>query len=73
MATKELIKEEIDRIKEEYLDELFEIVRQFSQAKQEKPSLMSRLKGIKIEAPEDFSANHDQYVARGQRVESDLC
>lgn len=38
----------------------------------EEPSLMSKLKSIKIEGPEDFAANHDQYVTGARRAKTDL-
>ncbi|HYO16624.1 MAG TPA: hypothetical protein VE685_25780 [Thermoanaerobaculia bacterium] len=38
----------------------------------EEPSLMSKLKSIKIEGPEDFAANHDQYVTGERRAKPDL-
>jgi hypothetical protein len=38
----------------------------------EEPSLMSKLKSIKIEGPEDFAAHHDQYVTGERRAKPDL-
>lgn len=38
----------------------------------EEPSLMSKLKSIKIEGPEDFAANHDQYVTGERRAKPGL-
>lgn len=38
----------------------------------EEPSLMSKLKSVKIEGPEDFAANHDQYVTGERRAKTDL-
>ncbi len=73
MDTRELIHQEVDSIKAEYLDELFEIIRRFSQSKRSrKPGLMSKLKSIAIEAPEDFAAHHDLYVAGAQSAEPNL-
>lgn len=37
-----------------------------------KPSFMSKLKSIKINAPEDFATNIDQYVSGEKRVEPDI-
>ncbi|MFL6216565.1 MAG: hypothetical protein ACJ74J_21960 [Blastocatellia bacterium] len=59
MTTKELIQSEIDRISDEDLDELYSLVKDFTQSKQQgrKQSLMSKLRAIQINAPEDFSTN----------------
>lgn len=74
MTTKELIQAEIDNLREEYLDELYRLIKNFAQSKQngKKQSLMSKLKSIKIEAPEDFAANLDLYLSGEKRVEPDL-
>jgi hypothetical protein len=37
-----------------------------------KPSLMSRLRNISIEGPEDFAVNHDLYISGEKRIEPDL-
>ncbi len=37
-----------------------------------KPSLMSRLRNISIEGPEDFAANHDLYISGEKRIEPDI-
>ena len=57
--TKELIKAEIDRVDEDRLDELYEVVRHFTRGKwsKEKPTLMDRLTEIEIDASEDFAAS----------------
>jgi len=34
-----------------------------------KPSLLAKLKQIKIEAPEDFAANLDDYLSGGKQIE----
>jgi hypothetical protein len=62
--TKELIKEEIDRVEEERLDELYELVRRFTRGKRsgEGATLMDRLKEIEIDAPEDFATHFDLYL-----------
>jgi len=55
--TKELIKAEIDRVDEERLDELYDLIRTFTRGKKgkEKATLMDRLIEIKIDGPEDFA------------------
>jgi len=48
MVTKELLHTEIDRVSVEYLDELYEVIKRFTQSRQppKKQSLMSKLKSI---------------------------
>lgn len=70
MTTKQQIHEAIDNLSEEYLDELYLFIQDFTRCKQTKksPSFMSKLKKIKIEAPEDFSTNLDLYVTGEKSV-----
>lgn len=74
MTTKESIYAEIDSLSDEDLDELYHIIRQFVQAKQQahQPSLMERLQQIKIDAPADFAANLDLYLSGEKRADSDI-
>lgn len=69
MTKKEQIKAEIDNLTEGDLEELHAIIKEFVQTKatSKKSSLMSRLRTIKIDAPEDFSIHLDQY-ASGERI-----
>ena len=71
MVTKEEIKSEIEKVPEERLAELYQIVRRFTQSKPQssKPTLMSRLKRIRIEGPSDFSENIDLYLSGEKAVE----
>ena len=71
MTMKERIKEEIDRLDEEQLEELYEVVKGLAESKEGGPelSLMARLKRIEIDAPEDFAANLDLYLSGEKRVE----
>lgn len=64
MTAKDNIKAEIDSLHEEYLDELYLLIKDFAQSKQNlrTHSFMSKLKQIKIDAPEDFASNLDSYV-----------
>ncbi len=64
MVTKELIKAEIDKVKDEYLDILYKIVKNLEKPEEDKDSqsLMSKLKGVKIKGPEDFAKNIDIYL-----------
>lgn len=64
MATREEIKSEVEKAPEQRLDELYRVVKNFSQ---DEPSgrrdgFLSRLSRIKIEGPEDFAANFDLYL-----------
>lgn len=74
MITKELIHSEIDSIGNEYLGELYDVVRDFAESRKngKKQSFMSKLKNIKIDAPEDFATNFDLYMSGEKRVESNL-
>lgn len=71
MTMKERIKAEIDRLDEEQLNELYEVVRDLAGPKdgEHELSLMAKLKRIKIDGPEDFSANLDLYLSGEKRVE----
>jgi hypothetical protein len=62
---KDLIKAEIDKLEEENLDELYELVKRFAETKsQNKSGILSKLKQIKIQAPKDFAANVDLNLIR---------
>lgn len=61
---RDLIETEIDKVGEENLDELYALVKQFVQQKSPpQPSVLTRLKQIKIQAPEDFASNLDRYLS----------
>jgi hypothetical protein len=64
MVTKEIIKSEIERVPEERLEELYEVVKVYSRAEAEKngDTLFSKLRNIKIDGPEDFSCNFGRLV-----------
>ena len=74
MTTKELIQEEINNLSGEELEELYRLIKHFTQAKQQgkNKSLMSKLKGIKIDGPADFAANHDLYATGVTGAKADL-
>jgi ABC-type dipeptide/oligopeptide/nickel transport system ATPase component len=65
MTTKELIQAEIKNLSEEELRYLYCLVKEFtrSKSKNQKSSLMSRLRKVKIDAPEDFADNYDLYMS----------
>jgi hypothetical protein len=65
MVTKEIIKSEIERVPEDRLEELYEVVKIYSRTETENngESLFSKLKKISIDGPEDFSENLDLYLS----------
>lgn len=71
MTTKEMIYAEIERVDEANLDQLYALIKQFVQTTQPAPqtNLISKLKHIQIDAPEDFSVHLDQYMSGEKRVE----
>jgi hypothetical protein len=71
MATKEEIKSEIEKVPEERLAELYQIVRRFTQSRpsSSKSTLMSKLRRICISGPPDFSENIDLYLSGEKTVE----
>ena len=71
MATKEEIKSEIEKVPEERLAELYQIVRSFAEPKSipSESTLMSKLKRIRINAPPDFSENIDLYLSGEKTIE----
>lgn len=71
MITKENIHLEIEKIDDEYIGELYKLVKQFIAAKvnNQQKSFMSKLKSITIEGPEDFAANLDLYLSGEKSVE----
>lgn len=74
MTTKELIQAEVEQLREEDLDELYKLVKSFSESRKQiaGKSLMSKLRSIKIEAPEDFAANFDLYVSGEKSADANL-
>ncbi len=74
MATKELIHAEIDNLSEEDLDELYNFIKTFarSRAGGTKQSIMSKLREIQFDGPEDFAANLDLYLSGEKREEPNI-
>lgn len=70
MSIRQLIDEEISKLEEEQLEELYEIVKNFSRPKTNN-SLFSKLKQVKIEGPVDFSANVDLYLNGEKNIDDD--
>lgn len=71
MTTKELIVKELGTLDEDDLDELYRIIQRFLESKKRAspPSLMSKLKRIRIYAPADFATNLDLYVSGEKSVQ----
>ena len=65
MVTKEIIKSEIERVPEERLEALYEVVKIYSRADTQNngETLFTKLKKISIDGPEDFSENLDLYLS----------
>jgi hypothetical protein len=74
MTTKELIKAEIDRLPEEALDEVYNLIKSFSKsaAKDAEQSILVKLSSIQFDGPEDLSANHDLYLSGEKCEEPDI-
>ena len=73
MTIKELIYAEISKIEEDNLDELYEFVKQFANAKsiaKPKTGILNKLKRIKIQAPVDFAANIDLYMSGEKNLDN---
>ncbi|MCI0478039.1 MAG: hypothetical protein L0Y55_17485 [Anaerolineales bacterium] len=70
MTTKELIVTEIGALNEKDLNELYALIRKFADSKKRAapPSLMTKLKRVKINAPPDFARNLDLYVSGEKSV-----
>ncbi len=64
-SKRELIHAAIDNLDEEQLEELYRLIEGLSSTRPrlKKRSLMSKLKTIQIEAPEDFAENLDLYLS----------
>ena len=65
MTSKGRIKMEIDNVPEERLDDLHQLLKEFSKSKNSggKGNLMAKLRQIKIQGPKDFSKNIDAYLS----------
>lgn len=74
MATREEIKSEVEKAPEQRLEELYRVIKTFSQDKPSvaKDGFLSRLSRIHIEGPHDFAANLDQYLYGGDEPEYSL-
>ncbi|MDB9473935.1 hypothetical protein PN480_20075 [Dolichospermum circinale CS-1225] len=57
MVTKQIIQEKLEGLTQEELNQVYGLIEQLSSAEKpvKKPSIMSKLRKIYIDAPEDFS------------------
>lgn len=57
MVTKQIIQEKLEGLTQEELNQVYGLIEQLSNAEKpvKKPSIMSKLRKISIDAPEDFS------------------
>lgn len=71
MNTRELIESELPTMDEAQLVALYPIVKQMAEeeARAQEPSLMEKLRRIKIDAPAAFATNFDLYASGEKRVE----
>lgn len=64
MISREIIKAEIERVPEERLDDLYSVIKSYSE--QQTPpngrSFMSKISEVSIDGPEDFAENIDLYL-----------
>lgn len=69
MVTKQMIQEKIANLTEEQLNQVYDLVENLSSSENpvKKPSLMSELQKISIDAPEDFSVQVAMKLGRDVR------
>ena len=67
MITKQMIQEKIEGLSEEQLKQVYDMIEQLNSSENtvKKQSLMSRLREISIDAPEDFSVQVAISLGRG--------
>ena len=70
MISKELTKAEIERVPEEHLDDVYSVIKSYSRRRSQNGgrSLMSKLKDITIDGPEDFAEHIDLYLTGEKTV-----
>lgn len=70
MISREKIIEEIQNVPDELLDELYQLIRDFEVKKEEnsEPSVMARLRQIRISASTDFSSKATLYDLEQQNA-----
>lgn len=65
MISRDLIKADIERVPEERLDDLYSMVKSYSEPRTQNNgrSFMSKVQDVTIDGPEDFAENIDLYMA----------
>ena len=71
MNIREEIVAKVRHLPENVLPQVYEFVDKLEE-KEEKPSLMQRLRKIKIQGPRDFSRNIDLYMSGEKKIEENL-
>ncbi len=72
VITKEVIKQEIEKVSDEDLERLYEYVKHLTEIKpkkKSKESFMAKMRKIRINAPPDFSRNIDLYLSGEKTIE----
>jgi len=71
MINREKIIEEIQKVPDEFLDELYQVIRDFEVKKEgeSEPSVMARLRQIRISASADFSTKASLYDLESNNAE----
>ena len=71
MIPKEIIPSEMETFSIELLEELYRLVKAYSETQSSPPkrSFMARLREIHINGPEDFAANIDLYLSGEKTVD----
>lgn len=74
LITIETIKKEVERVPNERLDELYDIVKGFTRPRKRKSKeeFLASMQEISINAPPDFAANIDDYLYGGKDFEANL-
>lgn len=70
MISKEQIKTEVEKVPEDRLDELYSVIKSYTEppGNGDGRSLMSKLREITIEGPADFAENIDLYLTGEKTV-----
>jgi len=70
MTTKELIQVELKALTDTELKEIYKLIKQYTHARRtkKKKGMLSRLKQIQIDGPQDFAAQHNAYVIGARRA-----
>lgn len=67
--TREQVKAEIDKVEEEHLGTLYQMIKSLEVQiphSSKKPSLLSKLRKVHVQGPKDFAQNIDQYLILGK-------